>query len=87
MLHALYRMGYKDRQTVHGFRALATTILNDAFVSGEHSFPPEIIEVQHAHSPKDKVRAAYNRNDYLSQRAAMMQWYSDFLERLETQNA
>ena len=51
MLFALYRMGYHGRQTTHGLRRCASTILNE---SGE--FPPDWIEVQLAHADRNKTR-------------------------------
>jgi integrase len=59
MLFALYRLGYKGRMTGHGFRAVASTILN------ESGFNPDAIERQLAHCEKDEVRGAYNRAKYL----------------------
>src|SRR5262249_36680367 len=59
MLFGLYRMGYHSRATGHGFRATASTILN------EHGFAPDVIERQLAHMQRDKVRAAYNHAQYL----------------------
>lgn len=75
LLFALYRLGYKGRMTVHGFRALASTVLNES--SG---FPHDVIERQLAHKETDAVRAAYNRAQYLEQRRALMQWWSAWLE-------
>lgn len=66
-------MGYKGRATPHGFRALASSILN------EQGFNPDAIERQLAHVEEDRIRAAYNRADYMDERREMMQWYSDYL--------
>lgn len=74
MLYALYRMGYHSRATVHGFRATASTILN------EHGFKPDVIERQLAHGERNKVRASYNHAQYLPERREMMQWWGDYLE-------
>lgn len=71
---ALYRMGYHKRATAHGFRATASTILN------EHGFRPDVIERQLAHAERNKVRAAYHRSEYLAERRKMMQWWADFLD-------
>lgn len=76
MLYALYRMGYHSRTTGHGFRATASTILN------EHGYPPDVIERQLAHCERNKVRAAYNHAQYLPERRKMMQWWADFLDTL-----
>lgn len=73
-LFALYRLGYRGRMTAHGFRALASTVLN------EHSgFAHDVIERQLAHKEVDAVRAAYNRAEYLPQRRELMQWWGNWL--------
>lgn len=76
MLYALYRMGYHSRATGHGFRATASTILN------EQGWRPDVIERQLAHIERNKVRAAYNRSEYLAERRQMMQHWADYLESL-----
>jgi integrase len=76
LLFALYRLGYRGRMTVHGFRALASTVLNE-----QSGFPHDVIERQLAHKETDAVRAAYNRAEYLMQRRQLMQWWSDWLDR------
>lgn len=79
LLYALYRMGYHSRATTHGFRATASTILNDS-----NLFRADVIERALAHVPANQVRAAYNRAVYLPERAELNQWYSDRLDGLET---
>ncbi|MEK6747128.1 MAG: integrase arm-type DNA-binding domain-containing protein [Pseudomonadota bacterium] len=74
MLYALYRMGYHSRTTGHGFRATASTILN------ENGFAPDVIERQLAHIERNKVRAAYNHAQYLPERRKMMQWWGDYID-------
>jgi integrase len=64
MLFALYRLGYKGKMTGHGFRAVASTSLN------EMGFRPDVIERQLAHSERDEVRGAYNRAEYLPEHDA-----------------
>lgn len=78
MLFALYRMGYHSRATTHGFRALASTTLN------EQGWQPDVIERQLAHGERNKVRAAYNRATYLPERRKMMQAWADHLSALRT---
>lgn len=74
---ALRRMGYdKDTMTGHGFRAMASTRLN------EMGFAPDVIERQLAHAERNKVRAAYNRAQYLAERTRMMQAWGDYLDGL-----
>jgi integrase len=77
LLYALYRLGYHKRATVHGFRALASTILN------ESGFRPDVIERQLAHAERNKIRAAYHRSEYLEERQKMMDWWGACLESME----
>ena len=76
MLFAMYRMGFHGRATVHGFRAVASTLLN------EMGFHPDCIERQLAHDERNKVRAAYNHAQYLPERRRMMQQWADCLDDL-----
>lgn len=76
ILFALYRMGYHSRMTGHGFRAVASTTLN------ELGYRPDVIERQLAHAEKNAVRAAYHRSQYLEERKAMMQQWADHLDTL-----
>jgi integrase len=77
ILLALDRMGYRGRQTGHGFRGLASTLLHEQGYAHEH------IELQLAHAPRNAVSAAYNHALYLEPRAKMMQEWGDFLERTQ----
>jgi integrase len=77
LLGALRRMGYgPDAMTVHGFRALASSCLNQL------GWNPDAIEVQLSHGMADKVRAAYNRGDYMAMRRRMMAAWADYLSQL-----
>lgn len=76
MNRALERMGYGGRFSSHGFRATASTLLNEM---GWHA---DVIERQLAHAPRNKVRASYNRALYLAERKKMMQTWSDFVDSL-----
>ena len=76
LLYALYRLGYKRRQSGHGFRAIASTLLNEA------GFRSDVIERQLAHCERNDVRGAYNRAEYLPERRAMMQQYAEMLDAL-----
>lgn len=78
LLYAIYRMGYHSRATGHGFRATASTILN------EHGFRSDVIERQLAHAERNNIRAAYNHAQYLKERREMMQWWADYLDRAAT---
>lgn len=77
MLFALYRISYKGKMTGHGFRAVASTILN------ETGFNPDVIERQLAHCERNEVRGAYNRAEYLPERKRMMQQWAEYLESAE----
>lgn len=77
VIYALARMGYKGRMTGHGFRSVASTLLN------EQGFRADLIERQLAHSEKNTVRAAYNRAEYLPERRVMMQKWADYLDKLK----
>jgi len=74
---ALRRLGFtKDEMTAHGFRAMASTLLN------EQGFAPDVIELQLAHAERNEVRAAYNRAQRLEERRRMMQAWADYLDGL-----
>lgn len=74
----LRRLGYGgDEMTAHGFRAMASTLLNE---SGKWS--PDAIERALAHGDSDKVRAAYHRGAHWNERVEMAQWWSDYLDAL-----
>lgn len=77
MLFALYRMGYKGKMTGHGFRAVASTMLN------ETGFNADVIERQLAHCERNAIRGAYNRAEYISERKRMMQHWADDLDKLQ----
>ncbi len=75
---ALRRLGYTtDEMTAHGFRAMASTLLNE---SGK--WHPDAIERALAHSDNDKVRAAYHRGPHWQERVKMAQWWSNHLDQL-----
>jgi integrase len=75
---ALRRMGFtKDEMRGHGFRAVASTILN-----GSGKWNADAIEAQLAHVENDAVRRAYHRADYWSERVSMMNFWADYLDAL-----
>ena len=74
ILKALDRMGYKGIMTGHGWRGIASTVLN------EQGFVEAHIEVQLAHQKRDDVAAAYNHAKYLPKRVVIMQWWADYLD-------
>jgi integrase len=73
LLFALYRMGYRKRASVHGFRSLASTILNEA------QFNRDWIEMQLAHAD-NSVRGVYNAAEWFSGRRTMLQWWADYVD-------
>ena len=77
---ALERMGINGKDTIgfsaHGFRATASTILN------ELGYRPEVIERQLAHKERNKIRASYNQAEYLEERRAMMQNWADLTDNM-----
>ena len=74
LLFALYRLGYKGKMTGHGFRAVASSALNEA------GYRPDVIERQLAHKEPNKVRAAYDRAEHLPERRKMMQQWADMVD-------
>ena len=75
---ALVRMGFgKGRFAAHGFRATASTFLN------EQGWNPDAIERQLAHAPSNKVRASYNHAQHMDERKEMMQWWADYLDSMK----
>lgn len=74
---ALRRLGYaNDEMTGHGFRSMASTLLN------EQGWHRDAIERQLAHAERNAVRAAYNYAEHLPERRRMMQHWTDYLEQL-----
>ncbi len=71
---ALERLGYGGKFSAHGFRATASTLLN------ELGYDADWIERQLAHAPRNKVRAAYNHAQYLKERRKMVQEWADFVD-------
>ncbi|MBY4596701.1 tyrosine-type recombinase/integrase [bacterium BD-1] len=74
---ALERMGYAGHFSAHGFRATASTLLN------EMGYRPDVIERQLAHRERNRVRASYNQASYMAERKKMMQDWANFLDALE----
>ena len=80
MRQAIFRLGYdgktagKSKAVPHGFRATASSILNEV------GFNPDAVERQLAHQERNGVRAAYTHHArYMEDRTKMMQWWSDYL--------
>jgi integrase len=80
VLNAIRRMGYaKDEMCTHGFRSLASTLLN------ELGYNRDWIERQLAHGERNDVWAAYNYAEYMPERRRMMQEWADYLNKLKAE--
>jgi len=85
MLDCMYRLGYKGTATVHGFRGLASTVLNEETridESGEtvRKWDSDWIERQLSHVEENEVRGAYNAAEWIGPRRRMLQWWADWLD-------
>lgn len=80
---ALRRLGYsKDEVSAHGFRATASTLLNESGL-----WTADVIERQLAHVESNEVRRAYARGDYWKERVKMMGWWANYLDELKVVGA
>lgn len=75
MLFGLYRLGYKGKATMHGFRSTFSTVAN------ENNWNGDWIEMALAHAPGNKMRSTYNAAKYLPQRRQLLQWWADYLDQ------
>ena len=71
----LHKLGYKRRQSLHGFRHIFSTAAH------ENKFAYDIIEKQLAHKIQG-VRGIYNKAEYFEERGKMMMWYDDYITSL-----
>lgn len=76
----LHRIGFKGKQTAHGFRHTASTLLNERGFNSDH------IEKQLAHEQANKIRGTYNKAEYFSDRIKMMQSWSDYIDQIKAGN-
>jgi integrase len=75
---ALRRLGFKkDEMTGHGFRSVASSLLNESGL-----WNADAIERQLAHVDNDSVRRAYARADFWDERVRMMTWWADHCDKL-----
>ncbi|WP_416411874.1 integrase domain-containing protein [Pantoea sp. App145] len=72
---AIIRMGFGGELVAHGMRSIARTAAEES-----SKFRTEVLEAALAHSKKDEIIAAYNRAEYLAERAELMQWWSDYIQ-------
>ena len=80
---ALKRKGYDGKQTLHGFRHIASTKLNNYTDENGQKFDDRVIEFSLAHKVGG-TKGVYNKAEYLDDRAKLNQWYSDWLDSLKT---
>ncbi|WP_406825431.1 tyrosine-type recombinase/integrase [Pedobacter sp. KACC 23697] len=76
ILSALAALKYEKKMTGHGFRSLAMSSIKENF-----AYRHEVIDRQLAHVPNNKVDKAYDRAKFLDDRKAMMQDWSDFIDK------
>jgi integrase len=68
------RAGYAGQFSPHGFRSTASTLLREA------GFADRLIELQLAHTDRDKSRASYDHAEQLGPRRAMLQAWADMID-------
>ena len=85
LLNALKRIGYRGRQTAHGFRATFQTCCKEQRIALD-VFDLEAIEIQLAHKrPNDSL--GYDRAKLLDERRALMQRWADYLDALRSSSS
>ena len=85
LLNGIRRMGFsKEEMTIHGFRAMFSTILNEKKL--EWGFDGDIIEAQLAHKEQNTVRDAYNHASYLDKRRELLQRWADYVDELRNKD-
>lgn len=77
VLGALKRLGFRERMTAHGFRALARTTIRE-----DLDYEPDVIEAQLAHKASGPLGEAYDRAKFLTKRRQMMQDWADYIDRV-----
>ena len=80
-LTAVKRMGYRNKHTVHGFRATFSTYFNSLDTKKYET----IVDRQLDHVPRKKVSAAYNRAQYLPERVTLMNDWAAYIDRAESE--
>ena len=79
LVQIFHRLGYKDVQCAHGFRASAKTLLME---QPELRYSDIVTELQLGHRIKDTHGGAYNRLDEIDTRVLMMQNWADYIDTL-----
>jgi integrase len=77
LLYFSNRLGYAGRNTVHGFRTVASTSLHNS-----ERWKHEVVEKQMSHLVGTKVSRAYNKAEHLNKRREMLQWWSNYVDSL-----
>lgn len=74
--NALKNLGYRGKQSPHGFRHVASTALNNKFAKLE-----QVIESALAHK-KRGVKADYDKATHLEDRIFIMQWWANYVTKM-----
>jgi integrase len=82
MLNVLRRMKIQDKTTVHG--VCRATFSTWAYETG--AARPDVIEACLAHREADRVKRAYNRSQFTTDRKALLLRWADYLDGKETQS-
>ncbi|MCR2064365.1 tyrosine-type recombinase/integrase [Campylobacter helveticus] len=83
LLQAIKRLGFGEEMVYHGFRTSASTFLYE--YKNIHKYDSEVIELCLDHRERNRVKAIYNRSLRLDDRTALMQWWSDLIDRLKAE--
>ncbi|MCB9979655.1 MAG: tyrosine-type recombinase/integrase [Rhodospirillales bacterium] len=75
---AIKNLGFGDKTKAHGFRALARTLIREKL-----RYDSEVIEKQLAHKTRNPLGEAYDRTQFLEERAPMMQDWADYIDKLK----
>ncbi len=70
------KMGYQNKQTHHGLRASARSLLS------ERGWSAPALERQLDHAEANKVIAAYSRSEYLDERKRFMTDWGNLIDEL-----
>jgi integrase len=76
---ALVRLGYRGKQSAHGFRAVARTTISEERSLGNHNFSKEAVRIQMSHKHRDKLDEIYDCAERLAERRRLMEWWAEFL--------
>lgn len=85
--YGLKRLGFGEEIVAHGFRGMFSTLANEnRNIENGHNTDRDIIEFHLAHTVQSKVAEAYNHAAYIEQRRELVQWWSDYLDKLKTKS-